>query len=777
MNSDALTVLPKSSALDDAAHTAVQYAVLDDEQEWSSFSKPAATAGHWDSSLLIEGMHCAACSGTIETVLNQVPGVVQAQVNAANQRARVVWDAALTKPSVWLNAITRAGYHALPAQDALGISQRQSANRQALWRWLVAGFCMMQVMMYASPEYFSAPGDVTDEMRHLLRWASWVLTLPVMLFACKPFFANAWNDICRWRIHMDLPVALGMGITFIVSSLGTFEPAGAFGQAVYFDSLTMFVFFLLTGRWLEQGLRSRTAGALERLLNRMPESVERLTPTGLFERVSLRRLKVDDCLRIMVGESFPADGTITSGETTADEALLTGEARPIKKPLGSSVIAGSHNLSATVQMRVSKVGADTRYAQIVALMERASTDKPPLALLADRVAKPFLWGILLVALGAAAYGWSTSPSHAVMVAVAVLIVTCPCALSLATPAAMLAAAGALAKQGIVVRQLHAFEALSKIDTIIFDKTGTLTQTGLSLTRVITRKGVTEQTALALASTIAKHSSHPASLALATIAPNHGAQGLGIEVMNVLALTGQGLHASLRVHTKAQNTTAVTSDYWLGSANFCHATPLNTVGVQVHLSDVLGWVASFELAEQLRSDAAITVHCLQKMGIHVSLLSGDMAPAVAHIAHQLNIDSYQATCTPEQKLLALKNMQQQGLVVAMVGDGINDGPVLAGAHVSFAVGHAAPLTQSKTDFIILSEHISHVLLTVRHARKTMRVVKQNLTWALIYNALCIPLALAGYMPAWLAGLGMAVSSLTVVGNALRLTGVQSSKLNG
>ena len=380
--------------------------LLDDRQEWLRFSQPRDDL--WDSHVVIEGMHCAACAFTVEEALLSVPGVRSAEVNAATHRAKVVWSEAQVKPSQWMAAIARAGYGALPAADNTLRQARQEETRRALWRWLVAGFCMMQVMMYAYPAYVAGEGDITPDMVALLRWASWVLTLPVVFFSCGPFFQNALRDI-RWRrISMDLPVALGMAITFMLSSAATFEPSGLFGGEVYYDSLTMFVFFLLTGRWLELRVRDRTAGALEALMNRLPDSVERQHSDGSFERVAVRRLLPGDVIRVLPAESFPADGVIVQGQTLADEALLTGESRPQSRAVGDTVVAGSHNLVSAVLVRVEQVGEGTQFSQIVALMENASLQKPRLAQLADRVAKPFLVGVLVMAAGAAAWWWPSN---------------------------------------------------------------------------------------------------------------------------------------------------------------------------------------------------------------------------------------------------------------------------------------------------------------------------------------------------------------------------------
>ncbi len=738
--------------------------LLDDCQEWLRFSQPHKPTTHgsddcWDSHVVIQGMHCAACAFTVEEALMSVPGVQSAEVNAATHRAKVVWSAAQVKPSAWMAAIAKVGYGALPAADSSLRQARHEESRRALWRWLVAGFCMMQVMMYAYPAYVSREGDITPDMVFLLRWASWVLTLPVVLFACGPFFGNALRDIRARRVSMDLPVALGMVITFLLSSVATFEPEGVFGAEVYYDSLTMFVFFLLTGRWLELRVRDRTAGALEALINRLPDSVERQLPSGEFERVAVRRVMVGDVIRVLPSKSFPADGVILQGQTLADEALLTGESRPQARGVGDTVVAGSHNLSGIVTVRVVQVGEGTQFSQIVSLMENASLQKPRLAQLADRIAKPFLIGVLVLAALSAVYWWPTNPGHALMVAVAVLVVTCPCALSLATPAAMLAAAGNLARHGVLVRNLQALESLAEIDTLIFDKTGTLTQDGQRVTQVMTAEGVTPEYALDLAAALAKHSLHPLSRAL--VQAHDEASGRSVlDVQDVYEMIGQGLEGQQDGRLR------------LGSAAFCapktKGIPDKTEVCQVHLCRENAWLASWQLSEDVRADAVQTVQALKDLNLDVWLLSGDRSESAQQVAQQVGITRAFGACTPQDKLSRMQAAQSQGARVAMVGDGLNDGPVLAGAHVSMAFGNAVPLAQSKSDLVLMGGSLLVVAQSVKLARHTLRVVRQNLVWAAAYNALCVPLAVVGWLPAWLAGLGMALSSLWVVLNSLRLT---------
>lgn len=754
LESPAATSGERPPGLDPAAAVAV----LDQPDAWEQFSRPQpGHAGAWESHIVIEGMHCAACALTIEDALRTVPGVIEAQVSAGSHRARVVWDAARAAPSVWFEAVCRAGYRAVPAQDADAEDRRRRASRASVWRWLVAGFCMMQVMMYAWPAYVAVPGDLSAEMEQLLRWASWVLTLPVILFSCRPFFEAAWRDVRERRVSMDLPVALGMMVTFVISTVGTFEPQGRFGHEVYFDSLTMFVFFLLTGRWLEHRLRLRTAGALDALMNRLPDSVERRGADGRFERVPTRRLRSGDVIRVLPGEAFAADGWIESGVTQVDEALLTGESHPLSRSNGARVIAGSFNLSAPVVVRVEQVGPSTRYSQIVALMETAALSRPDVARLADRLARPFLVGVLLAACAAAVWWWSRGPEHALMVAVSVLVVTCPCALSLATPAALLASAGRLAREGVLVRRLSAFESLAQADTVVFDKTGTLTQDALALRDIRVREGMTPGRALALAGLLAQSSRHPLSRALCA-ARSHAEAGV---VTDVRETAGQGLAGRIIL----SDGTALSLR--LGSMVHCGVAQTVPDLPHVVLADDAGWIATFEFDEALRPDALQTIEALRALGLSICMMSGDSPASVQRVAEQLGIDSSQGGCTPQDKLQRLRDLQRQGHRVVVVGDGINDGPALAGAQVSFALGQAVPLAQAQADFVVLGQQLASVPDALALSRRAMRIVRQNLLWAVIYNVACIPLAVLGLLPAWLAGLGMATSSLLVVLNALRL----------
>ncbi|KQP22789.1 cation-translocating P-type ATPase [Pseudorhodoferax sp. Leaf267] len=737
---------------------------IDDAAEWPAFSRPSAAAGEgvWESSMAVEGMTCASCALTVEAALRAVPGVLAAEVGAASRRARVVWRAGSVRPSQWLAAVRAAGYRGVPLADLAVRTERRRAARQMLWRWLVAGLCMMQVMMYAWPAYVAAPGEISADAQALMRWASWVLSLPVMLFSCGPFLRAALRDARQRRLGMDTPVTLGILITFAVSSAGTFEPDGLFGAEVYFDSLNMFVFFLLSSRWLEARLRDRTGGALDMLLQRLPDGVERERADGRREQVAAHRVAVGNVLHVKPGEAFVADAVILEGETLADEALLSGESRPMPRGPGATVLAGSYNLAAAVRVRVTAVGEATRFAQIAALMDEAARSRPRLAQLADRIARPFLLAVLLAAAGAALYWWPQDPGHALMVAVAVLVVTCPCALSLATPAAMLAAAGALARRGVLVRRLQALEALARVDTVVFDKTGTLTHDALALGAVRTRAGVDRAQALAMAAALAARSLHPASRALAAAGRDTGNEDLW-QVTGLVEEPGAGVRARLW-----RNGWPWPGELRLGSAAHCGIHADGAEAMTIWLADAQGMLAAFVLHEDLRADAQAAIARLQAMGLQVQLLSGDAGTAVARAASVLGIAEARGGCSPQRKLQALRGLQQRGRHTAMVGDGLNDGPVLAGADVSFAFGQAVPLAQAQADFVVPGGALMAIADTFALARRTLAVVRQNLAWAAVYNAVSVPLAVAGLMPAWLAGLGMAASSLLVVLNALRLS---------
>jgi Cu2+-exporting ATPase len=709
-----------------------------------------------ESSLRIGGMHCAQCSDTVAQALRRVPGVVEVQVSAASQCASVRWQPELTRPSAFVQALQAAGYDALPDTAQAAREMRRAESRAALWRLFVAAFCAMQVMMLATPAYVSRPGELEADHKQLLDWGSWLLTLPVLWFSARPFFSGAWRCVKERRIGMDVPVALGMGIAFIASSGAAFQPGGPFGSEVYFDSLTMFVSFLLGARFLEMRARHRAELALEETWSRTPNSVMRVKADGMVEVVSARSLAPGDLVRVPVGQAFAADGVVTEGETRADEALLTGESRPQDKHVGDAVVAGSMNLGAPVLMRVQRVGADTRYEAIVSMVRAARTHKPQLLASADRWAGPFLWGVLLLAAVAGA-AWSVvDPSRTLGVVVAVLIVTCPCALSLASPASLLAAAGAMGRQGLLLRRLDAIEVLARVDILFIDKTGTLTEAGVDCVPMVRLKGDDMSAAhLAnMAASLAGWSTHPIAAAL-----RQRFQPADIAWREVQEEAGLGLQA-----VDADGATwRLGSSRWAGAEGHAHAR-----SAACWLSRDGRVLARFDMDDRLRKDARQAIRDLQADGVQVRLLSGDDPARARKVAAAIGLASSQGGLSPEDKLAALHGAQRAGHVVAMVGDGINDAPVLAQADVSFAMGEGAQIARAQADGVLVSNRLADIVLARARAKKTVAVVRQNLAWAVAYNAACVPMAMAGWLPPWAAGLGMALSSLAVVLNAMRLS---------
>lgn len=743
---------------------------LDDPTELETFTQTLESDDQPQmclSNMVVQGMYCAACADAVEAAVRAIPGVEQARLNAATRRIQIRWNPAITQASRWARAAGERGYRLLPSSQAMSLTERMVESRKVMWRLFVAGFCMMQVMMYSWPLYLSDADTIPPDLAYLLRWASWLLTIPVLLFSAQPFFTSAWRDLRAKRIGMDVPVALGILLAFVASSVATFEPDGMLGSDIWFDSVVMLVFFLLSGRFLESRVREKTAGALEALMNRLPDACERQTAAGDWVLVSVRQLKAGDVVRVEPGKAFPGDGEVVSGVAMADESLLTGESTPVMHRPGESVIAGSINLSEWVVVRLQQVGAGTRYAHIVRMMEDASLQKPRMAYLVDRLAAPFLVAIVVVAVLAGWYWWHESPSRALQIAVAVLIVTCPCALSLATPAALLASSGAVAKWGTLVRKVQAFETLAQVKHVVFDKTGTLTREPMTLARAVMAEGrdielsTWQQWAAA-----ASHSRHPASKALVVHAQSLGAeQDSRASHLQVREEPGMGLVWS---DSFSGTEWRLGRQEWVGAADesLRHASqnpqgPVTWVGCNGQCWAMLEW------RETVLPDAWSTLHALRQAGLQVHLLSGDHPQSVQRLAQEVGIERWRAGASPEDKLTYVKQLQDSESKVWFIGDGVNDAPVMAQADVSAAIGRGAPLAQAHSDFIIQGQNLTQIPELYTKSMQTMKVIGQNLWWAIAYNLIGIPLAVLGVLTPWVAGLGMAISSLLVVTNALRL----------
>jgi P-type Cu2+ transporter len=742
--------------------------VVDDPLELEAYTRWVVGAQGQrlgESTLQLSGMYCAACAGTIEAALAAVPGVADARVGAAAQRATVRWDPQATQPSALIAAVRRAGYDAVPDAAAPARAMRRAEQRQAIWRLFVAWFCAMQVMMMASPSYFAAPGELAPDLSQLLNWGQWLMTLPVLLFSSTPFFSGAWRGLRQRRIGMEVPVAMGVVIMFVAGTYSTFQPEGLLGAEVYFDSLTMFVGFLLGARWLEMRERHRAAEQLEASLGGLPETAQRLRDDGSTETVSVRRLQPGDRVRVPLGQAFPADGVLLQGHTQADEALLTGESLPQAKAEGDEVVAGSVNLGAPVLMQVQRAGADTRFEAIVALMRSALTQRPAAARLADRWATPFLIAVITLAFGGALVWSFIDPARAVWVAVAVLIVTCPCALSLAVPSTLVAATRGLARRGVMMQRLDALEPLAHARQVFLDKTGTLTEDRPQLAAVQpTAQGQGLGTAQlhATAAALAVQSAHPLSVALhAAWAATGDPAPAGPVLHAVQELAGRGVEGR-----DAQGAVwRLGQAAWVGGDAPTGDTD-DDGGPVVWLSRDGVPLAVFHFEETLREDAAAAVQALRAQGLRVRLLSGDAPARALAMAARLGLDDAVGGASPEDKLAALAAAQAEDGPVVMVGDGVNDAPVLARADVSLAMGQGALVSRSQADAVIVSNRLTDLVAARRTAQRSVYIARQNMAWAASYNAVCIPLALVGWLPPWAAGLGMALSSVLVMFNALR-----------
>ncbi|NTV69383.1 MAG: cadmium-translocating P-type ATPase [Azonexaceae bacterium] len=718
-----------------------------------------------EASLLLEGITCSACIWLNEQHVGRLPGVTAVNINYTTRRARVRWDDSRIKLSDILAAVAAIGYRAYPYDAAKNEEISRKERRDAMWRLWVAGFGMMQVMMYAYPVYI-ADGDMAPDIESLMRWASMLLTMPVIFYSSAPFFRNAWRDIKLRRVGMDVPVALGVGAAFVASCWATFVQAGE----VYFDSVTMFIFFLLGGRYLEMTARQKAVSVTEALARLLPAFAQKMPKFPVdrgTEQCVVADLRSGDYVMVRAGDIVPADGRVIEGISCANEALLTGESKPVSKSPGEAVTGGSINAESPLVVQVEQVGEGTRLSAIIQLMERAAAEKPKIVVLADRIASYFVAVLLAVAILVAVGWYFVDPSKVLWITVSVLVVTCPCALSLATPIALTVSAGALAKDGLLVTRGHAIETLARATHFVFDKTGTLTTGHMHLVDVLPTAGESRDACLAMAAALEHASEHPVASALRQAAgealPETSAvisePGQGIEALVAGRCCRIGRPAYALALSAAKLPDAATQ--WLESGD--------TV---VALADETGCLALFRIGDELRQESLSLISELRAAGKKVILLTGD-APAVAHlVAGKLGIADVRAGVTPQGKHDCVTSLQAEGAVVAMLGDGVNDAPVLAQAQVSIAMGGGAQLARTQSDFILLSENLDHLRHGLRRARKTLQVIHQNLWWSFAYNFVALPLAIAGYVTPWIAGIGMSASSLLVVLNSLRIQRVET-----
>ncbi|MBU2886895.1 cadmium-translocating P-type ATPase [Gilvimarinus agarilyticus] len=723
--------------------TSSDYQIYNDPDVQSEFVLPLSRQQN-QANLLLQGITCAACTWLIEKHLLAIDGVESVRINVTSFRAQIVFEPDVVELSDIMQQLALIGYQPHPATDEAQVKLEQRENRLALMRLGVAGFGMMQAGMVAVGLYTGA----ADQWQIVLRWLSLLLSTPVVLFSAQPFFRAAWRSLRAGQLVMDVPVSLAIILGFGASLWATVTKQGD----VYFESIAMFVFLLLVGRYLEMRSRARSRIGRSNVAQLIPAVATRWQE-GAWVQVAVRQISCGDRVRIDAGQNICADGVVLSGSTSVNEAFITGESTPVAKAAGSTVIAGSENIDSPIEITVESVGSGTRLSAVERLIQQAEADKPQQLALADRVARYFVAGVLLVCLAVfAVWSWLDS-SRALWVALSVLVVTCPCALALAMPTALTTATEALRKRGVLITRGHVLETLPHIDRVLLDKTGTLTTGRMSLDQLeVVRQGENKEYLLAVIAALEEGSRHPIANAFNTwrhqLKATDIQQHLGAGVEGVI----DGKH------------------YRFGRFDFAAvsgAQPTSTQGLQLSLSDEVGQLAKVTLNDPIRDEASTLLHRLSSLDLQTELLSGDAPANVERVATQLNINTYRSSATPEDKLSHLATCQDRGDTVAMIGDGINDVPVLAKADVSFAMAQASELAATHADVLLLADSLDPISDTFEKAAQTRKVIRQNLTLSLLYNAIALPLAACGLVTPWAAAIGMTASSLIVVLNAMRL----------
>jgi Cu2+-exporting ATPase len=705
--------------------------------------------------LQTEGIRCAACAWLIRSHMEKLPGVQSTQVDTATGYTRIVWRPEENRLSRLAGALMQLGYKPhLPLASAEEWG-RQEERRNSMKRLGVAGLGMMQVMMYAVGLYAGDAFGIAESERSFLAWVSLLVTLPVLLYSGRIFFEGAWRSLRARRPGMDVPVALAIGLAFVASCFNFFRGQGE----VWFDSVVMFIFFLSLGRHMEMMLRHRNLQAGAALARLLPEWAERIRD-GRQRTVPAGDLETGDRILVASGASFPADGTIREGITEVDEAMLTGESRAVAKVAGDSVIAGTINLTQPVEVEVTASGQETAVSALGRLLLRAQTTRPATNSLPTWLVPTFILAVLAIA-GLTYLAWyALGDDRAFPAMLAVLVASCPCALSLALPVVHAAASRRLLDEGVLLTRGEALQALNHIDTVVFDKTGTLTMGCPELVEVKinpARPDVAGTDALRIASALEMMSAHPVARALqAAVRQDPGADARPLRAGDVTVSPGKGLEGR------------VEGVKWrIGTADHVGIPIASSGDDAIWLGDEDGWTARFRFRDALRTGAVETVSRLRESGLETLIMSGDAATAVASVARRLGVDRYLARQTPAMKLQQLESLRRGGKRILMVGDGVNDAPVLAAADVSMTVKGGAELANSTADLILTSDSLD-LVDTARHiAARTRQLISQNLTWAVAYNASVMPLAVAGMLKPWMAALGMSLSSLLVVANASRL----------
>lgn len=705
--------------------------------------------------LTIEGISCAVCAWLIERQLAKLTGLISISVNATTQRATVRWNDQQLKLSQILITIDKVGYHALPFKASDVEESNQKRSKTFIKRLGVSGILMMQVMMIAIGLYFGAFADMSEHNHTYLRWTSLILTTPIITYGAFPFYIGAINALKVKRLSMDVPVSIAIILAFSASAWATIHQSGE----VYFESVSMFTFLLLIGKFLEFRARNRAAEISANLLKLMPLTATRLV-NGKEEFVVARKLQPLDLVIIKPGETIPADGHIIAGHSQINEAMLSGEQLPVSKKAGEQVFAGTINGDGNITVEVKQAGQHSFLSQLIRLSEASQTHKPKLAQLSDKIAQYFVAIILITAIATAIYWQQHLPEQAFWITLSVLVATCPCALSLATPTALTCATTRLNKAGIMIKSSHVMETLPAINCFAFDKTGTLTSGDFVVEKVklINEKdeSYSAELVLAYAAALESYSEHPIAKAFSQY------RDFTVEAKDVEIESGFGVNGVINnLEIK------IGKPSWLLALNILSNEQYAKVkDAQCVLSINNQAIAIIYLADNIRHDAKAVIENLRQHQISTTMLSGDNQSGCHKVQQQLNLGSVHSSLSATQKMEQIKTLQQNA-TVAMVGDGINDTPVFGAAHVAIAMGSGTDIAKSGADVILLNNALSSINTLLYVAKKTKHIIWQNYGWAFGYNAIVLPLAVCGFITPYFAVIGMSLSSILVITNSLRL----------
>ncbi|PHR66949.1 MAG: copper-translocating P-type ATPase [Idiomarina sp.] len=729
-----------------------QLTAYDDEQLQQQFTR--SEDGLRSINLSIDGMTCSACAWLIEQHLSRLAGVQQVQVNATTERVAIRWQPDAVKLSEILQAIAELGYRALPFQAANQEQEFKQRRRYFVTRLGVAGLATMQVMMLAIGLYFGVVSDLDAELRQFMWWISLFMATPVLLYSAQPFYISAIRSIQAGQPNMDVPVTFALLSAYGASAYATFINEGE----VYFESVAMFTFFLLVGRYFELLARQKAVSAAANLVKLLPAIAQREIANGEYESVAVNRLQIGDVIQVLPGATIPADGELLSKSAGVNESILTGESRLVNKYQHETVLAGSMNQNQAIRIKVSAIQQQTVLASIIELQDLALSRKPKLARVAERMASKFVVRILMLAAATFLIWTIIDPAEAFWVTLSVLVATCPCALALAAPTAVTGAIHKLNKSGILLRNADVLQILPDVKTVFVDKTGTLTTGEFTLQQLhVYKEHADEITVKALAQALENHSEHPLA------APLRHLTEARESVADVQNEAGYGLQANWL-------TDGHVTPVRIGSLRFIqqwHPTfSPKLTSAQVFLATSQHVLAEMQVGDKLRHDTQATIAAMQAAGIEVIMLTGDRLELAEQIAEQLNIKHVFANLLPADKLDKLTSAQIDG-PVAMIGDGLNDGPVLAQADVSITFGHAADLARTAADVVLLRNQFSALNQFSEITSKARKILRQNILWALIYNIGILPVAMAGFVTPYIAAIGMSLSSLIVLLNSLRL----------